>query len=153
MPDSQVYLASRILTNDEIKALPTTAIQVVPAPGEGRMLLWLAATYKLDTTAGAYTVDAGSSWQVMLGTQEASGVCLINSVMLQTAVNVGRFPIDAAPGTGDFSGLLVAGFFTKAASENQPLLIKDDWSGVPNYTDGNAANTLQVHILYSVIDV
>lgn len=156
MPESQVLIASKILDNTQFKALPTTAIQIVPAPGAGKIIRWLDAWLVLNNEAGVYVVNnAGSFLQLVYMSSpfaiEASGF-----VKIQAAAQVAGVHSSPIPPLASYDGaegyLYWSPTDTGTATQNAGLGIADIYNGVPDYEDGNAANTLTVWVLYAVIE-
>lgn len=50
-----ILLATVVLTDEQIKALPSTAVQLVAAPGVGKYLVPLFYSMELDRSHGAYS--------------------------------------------------------------------------------------------------
>lgn len=142
------------LTNAQIKALPTGAIDIVAAPGPGQMNQFILGIIEIDTQAGAYTnVNASAAIQFQLapngnatpitplipldGYLDAAGTAL-NSV-LQDPTNTGfgnSFLADVGISFEDLSiGVWVAN------------------GGDGNFTGGNEANTMKITVIYDVIDL
>jgi hypothetical protein len=149
------------LTNEDIKALPTTPFEIVPTPGPGKIIIPLHALIILDTTAAAYAFGGGTpGWQftdpadynyynapaAMAGPLTGTGKYI---------VTVG-FPYFQAPDS-NFGGVpyskLNAAECTPANLADQPLLLRDDWTSGGNYTDGDAANSCQITVAYIIADV
>lgn len=58
MPTSQIYQSEPVvLTDAQVKALPTTGIQIVPAPGAGKALSFVAGLAVAHKVAGYTNVD------------------------------------------------------------------------------------------------
>ena len=151
------------LNNEDIKALPTTPIQIVPAPGLGRYVLPIAANVILNNSAGAYTNVSPNTNSWNIGWQGsslwyASGQLVSNALGAANASPIYgdfMFPGTLRTGTGDFAGELVTTMFNQPLNsiENLPLVIKDDWNGNTNYTGGNVSNTMKVTTLYAVMAI
>ncbi len=146
------------LDDDQIKSLPTTPVEVVPAPGEGKRLLIVAATLLLDNTANPYTnVDDNALFQIRYGTSgEASFYFDLQFSM--------KHP-NAQPVIAD------AGIFsitdTGSRYGNSPYGWQDYRDGIENksfsltaingssgdFDGGDPANSLKVTVYYAVIDL
>lgn len=164
-PPAEIVIqrASIILTDDQIKALPSAAIQLVPAPGTGKALLAISAFLTLDATAGAYTNITNASF--VIGYQQDASPALISiyaSVVLPVETYLGSAVKSFLCltggsdklGTGDFSAYVVghtAGDL--ALAENMPLALKDDFDGVSDYTGGNTANSMRATLVYAIVDL
>ena len=151
-----VLLQTVVLSDAQIRALPTTPFTIVPAPGVGKKVVPITADITLDNQAGAY--DATSSgerfWQLVYVTApnptETSGLFSVN------ALTVAGVWAGSIPALGTFNaneGYLQAALTGAENIENTALAIGDVYNGVDDYTGGNAANSLKVSVLYAIIDI
>lgn len=145
-----------VLDNDEIKTLPSAAVELVAAPGVGKIIFPLFSFLKTDFSAGTYNDKTDSSlvmqinnayyssplynWEAALGMIAKTGLVISGC---QFSIPGGSFgsAILSSLTTGDLQLL-----------ENQPLKLEDSYNGIPNYTGGNAANTLKVTVYYIIVD-
>lgn len=148
-----------LLSDAQIKALPTTGVQIIPAPGVGRYVLPVLCALRLDNSAGVYTANAAASWVLVQGpTINAGGAYVSNLLPVQSALQaVSGGPFHATlslpysqPGAGDFEGANINPL--NGDLTNTAVGIKDDWGGIADYTDGHASNTLRVTSVYYVLD-
>lgn len=123
------------LTDAQIKALPTTAIELVPAPGAGKVVVPIKFVLIFNNDAGAY----GNADQLPhLDTNGFSyGDDIIDPAGLSSIYS---HALDGMP-SGNPGDL-----------ENQPIMLKTT-GNVGNYTGGNAANYLKVTTLYIVVEI
>jgi hypothetical protein len=147
--------ATVTLTDAQIKALPTTAVQVVAAPGAGKMILPVSCQFELNPSAGAYADVTGASIVLLNDSGEyQSAVMLMQSALSGTSRIFGNLACPALEaGTGDFDGTVVSRMGMNVSSINNSILVKDDWNGISDYTGGNAANTMKVTVWYVEVDV
>lgn len=145
------------LTDAQIKALPTTGIQIVAAPGENKLLLPVAAYIRGVTAAGgAYTNIGDIGWNLIwedgvfaTSPLQPSFVGGENTDMIQQFL----IPNTYVSGVATFSGLAFTGdAFDSTNIINKPLVLKDSWN-TGDYTAGNAANTLKVTVYYIIVDL
>lgn len=152
--------ATTTLTDAQIKALPTTGITIVAAPGAGFFLSPLFVLLTCDAMAGAYTnINAGCSIRCRVGatvlvTQIAeAGVAFVTALIATPAtVNLGflgQYNLAAAGANQTNLGRVT----TRAALENVALDISASNGGSGNFTGGNAANTLKVTPYYYVVPI
>lgn len=164
-----VLSVTTVLTNAQIKALPTTAVELVPAPASG-IAVPLMAFVTCDHAAGAYTnINATFSYiTVVHGDDAIEPMTLITnsdgdggnrvvslflsqllalgdpgSVML---VNNGGSNINAP------QGVTTSGHFYETELWAGALSLYAYNSGSGNFTGGNAANSLTVTVLYTVVE-
>lgn len=156
--DSVVLSATVTLTDAQIKALPTTAIEVVAAPGAGKMNYLLSSIWSHDWTADYTNIAAGASMYVSSGNADVS-VMLDNTLginvtdLLANGADAIAFA-GAKDRQADVDGVpyaVVATTATNYANQALTLVAANGVSG--DFTGGNAANTLKVTVLYSVIDL
>jgi hypothetical protein len=129
-------VASVTLTDAQIKALPTTAIQIVAAPGAGKVIAPLTAIILTEITTEYTNVNSPS----ML-------------VIAEGAASV--FDTDADDRALYFPDADIVQLSTLASvtrMENTALSILSS-NELGNFTGGNAANTLKVTVYYMVVDL
>lgn len=158
MPASQIFQAPILLTDAQIKALPTVGggVDLVPAPGAGKALAYVAAFLYLNAAGGAYTNIDSYVYQFLLrsgegGLIQATGEWSTDFFgaterwcqMITYAIPDGNDPplINITQGTSTSSDIV-----------NKPLtLVAPNDLGA--FTGGNAANSLTGTISYTIIDV
>jgi hypothetical protein len=149
-----VYSKKTVLTDAQIKALPTTPIEIVPAPGVNKALNVFCAVIRCDFTAGAYTnIDAD---YVDLGLLPAN----LPLIVKDPSASVNTIPFATADIknytlSGQFS---ISGGYTLALPYSESIFANSAatlWctNGLGNFTGGNAANTMSVIVLYSIVDL
>lgn len=157
--NQQVMLLSTTieLTNDQIKALPTTGVQIVAAPGAGKIIYPFAALGVFNTGASRYTNIVGAAWDIVWNEDRSASCPLAVDNFLDTegiSLLVFSFP-PSSPGQDGLAGVnITRGHFSALpALENSPLYIKDIFNGVTNYTGGHADNKLKLTVYYVVVEV
>lgn len=157
--------ATVTLSDAQIKALPTTGVQAVAAPGGGFRYDLLHAMFDLQNVAGAYgNLSTPADLEVMFGTGGAwASHPIYNDAVVRSPVHtntnltdfltVAHRALVKVLGVGyaevwnDWNGF--NSFTTDMASfENQALTIKMDNNGAGNLTGGNALNTLTVYLYF-----
>lgn len=145
------------LTDAQIKALPSTKVLLVAAQGSNKAVIPVSCIAISNFTGGAYTHDAGASWQLTLQDGTTIGAPFVADTALDDATNIYINQIaciDQGPGGGDFTGVLVTGSAALVGSyNNKGIYLSDSFNGIDDYTVGNAANTLKVVLYYIVVDL
>jgi hypothetical protein len=154
------------LTDAQVKALPTTPVQLVATPGAGFWIKPLAVTYQTHVV-GAYTnlnatyVDFHQTldtYYVSYGPVDDSTTtpALTNVTALLTTVadlvqEIGQ-PNLAAVGASATTQGYVQQVSQAGTGQlgNKPLMMNIDNNGSGNLTGGNASNTLKVKIYYVI---
>lgn len=151
---SILHQATVTLTDAQIKALPTTAVELIAAPGSGLVVIpiFVSVAFHLEE---AYTA-VGASLSVLY-----DGISNYPTNVMETETTLqatGDFqglvlaPYLNARTAGDFSGLVTSSPLG-ADTINTALVIADDYNGASDYTDGDEANTLTVTVAYVVLNV
>lgn len=161
-----IYIATVVLNDAQIKALPTTPVELVPTPGPGKFIMPLNAILTAHLVSDYTNIHATRAdirvWDGGSGNME-----------LCPALNAGEPDNKAhvtallAPGVGPADRQTWMGFYAfysatdlgtttytnavpKANNEDKALLLRlGNDNG--NLTGGNAANTLTVTVLYCVL--
>lgn len=132
------------LTDAQIKALPTTEVEVVPAPGPGLIVVPVVALLFLTSTADYTNQDTPSFnivWPAGDATIYADGG-LLDSTNRFVALHGASFDVAGSQYGFAFNSVV-----------NTALSIDGNNGVAGNFTGGNAGNSLRVTVLYTVIDV
>lgn len=158
-----LYRATVTLTDAQIKALPTTPITIVAAPGSGLALLPLYGGLFSKTTSGAYTnIDAAGYTEVLVG----ASALILATVPNDAAITNGsttRLTQLLGSTTPRYAPLVpymdtedvdqwgpIPHLVDTAAITDLPMTIDISNGGSGNLTGGNAANALKVVVFYAI---
>lgn len=166
----QLHRVRKALTDAQIKALPTTPIALVSAPGAGYRIKGLGYTLRLNSSAGVYTnidttyatlqvqTTAGNWVSGFVGNDDTTTPAL---AALTNLLNTAHHAVVDLPPTGgavrvqasgDAAVMPFAAAFinTAANGDGLGLEIAADNNGSGNFTGGNAANSMVVIVTYLV---
>lgn len=154
------------LTDAQIKALPTTPITIVAAPGSAKVIQPIFVNLFAKTTAGAYT-NINAAGSLTMGMATLSNMSYVPNDAAMTSSGSHTRLTDLLGGANNRRTELMPYFDTEdvdaygpvgtvngsSGGVNEALRISIDNSGSGALTGGNAANSLTVVVLYSVVDV
>ncbi len=162
----QMLQKTVLLTNAQIQALPTTPVQIIPAPGAAKFIIFHRAVIQKNTAAAAYTNISAAALNPFVTfrfpsnhTPAAFAIDSSNILPNQTqlsallAADNGMVDFDiqqnttSAPAQGIITSINV-----NDADTDQPLRI-DASNPAGNFTGGNAANYWVVSVFYSIINI
>lgn len=157
------------LTDAQIKALPSTAITLVAAPGSGKLIQPISITIKISAASGGYT-NINTTYAEFLASYHIADwtvMSLINDSSLSTALTkvtdffaVGdRYVTLTAPYSNAIQAATTTGtnqqvepaFFIPSSNENLSLDTYFDNNGSGDLTGGNAANSMIWYVDYLII--
>ena len=150
--------ATVTLTDAQVKTLGDggTDAVIIPSPGANKLIMFLGGHAHLNATVGAYTgVADGSALVFSLGTS-----LFVSNLMYFPEAQAEHFTFvwsplilqsGGVPGAGDFAGQIISAP-NGGVLQDKDLVLTDWWAGGA-YMGGNAANTMVVTVIYSVIDV
>lgn len=162
---SQIFHNPVSLTDEQIKALPTTPVELIPAPGANKILVPLMAIVRNNTSAGAYT-NVNSQCQIEFrwsigSTSPLNAFLNLPGVVTETDLLLGatnyvwqiglrQFP---AIEEGSETGYNTLNFAESAQVINRALQLHalNDANG--DFTGGHANNAIHITIFYAIIDV
>ena len=155
---SLLHQTSLRITDDQIKTLPTAAVDLTAAPGINRLVIPSRAVVVTDFASAAYIAAAGASWEIDLGDPATSGLMMLGVALMQGPLQSTdswyvQLPQGDGVGTGDFLGLILGSGAPVAGLVNQALQLRDFYDGVSNYTGGDPNNTALVNVQFTVLDV
>ena len=160
---SAVSVATVTLTNAQVLALPTTAVQLVAAPGAGKLLVPIHATLHLTWVADYTNIDAAASVSVRYGTRIGLIAAVGSLNEASSAVTSGVTGLLAEgnavsahlPNLGYKStvGSNVEGFSGQddALAVNMALVLAVANGAAGAFTGGDAGNSLKVTLLYYTV--
>lgn len=148
----------RILTDAQIKALPTTSVELVPVPGAGKMLVPRMATLNFARTANYTNIQATAVLKIANG-DGILGIAPMNESFGMVSgflagggnaiVNIAPYSIVDVDSFENVNGTIAG----PPEFDNRSYVIKATNAAGGAFTGGNAANTLKVTVDWSVIDV
>lgn len=154
------------LTDADIKALPTTPFEIVPAPGAGKAILPVRMTLFFKSGATAYTnidpdlaevaIEFGGEVSGLMGNDSSLGVPLtmVTAFFGSTGglLKVFTWPYQDDRGAANQWGILTYEW-AYADIENLPLLLSFNNNGAGDLTGGDAANEMVARTLYEEVEL
>jgi len=152
------------LTDAQVKALPTTPVTLIAAPGSGLTIVPLQGILRATCTAGAYTninatiCNLAVYWLGDFNAWPLAGVVndssaspspgKVTTLLGSASKHIAILPAYTDNYTNNWNLPPIIGDSTY---ENKAIAIAVDNNGSSNFTGGNSANTLRVDVIYLVL--
>jgi hypothetical protein len=149
---SLIHQTSALLTDEAIRKLPTTVVELVPAQ-TGRIAIPVFSHLRIDHSAADYLgVDVGATLQIGIGSTRGPGAMwALASTMLQDGtVREAFLPVN--PWQHTAAGTLDVARGVSGPSDENALGLFADNTNV-DFTGGDAANSGVVAVAFMVLDV
>lgn len=140
-----IFSKKTVITDAQIKSLGASPIEIIPSPGLGKQIFVQGAVYNLNTMAGAY---AGTgNFELVISTEDQA-IEFTNYVRLDK--NASTFTAHVSPLVQTIDGFGNQQFVSSGSIQNLGVVLAGYYPEA--LTGGNAANTLEVTVFYSIID-
>jgi hypothetical protein len=146
-----------IITDAQLKALPTSPFELIPAPGVGKYVLLHSLSYR-SVIVGKYLSSTGTDLDGNSDIVTTYGANLINLSEVLLAPSY----LGAGAEGSDNVYFVQRGYMTTASSssafsasaiENKSVCFSSDSQDGFNYTGGNVANKFEVTVCYTIVDL
>lgn len=160
--EEEMTTATVTLTNDNIKNIPPSRFELIPAPGVGKVIVPISGIVVMHFAEnGGNNVNyvAASTPQIEINIGENYASHYIGGIGWLTdalTVEVDKFAAIACPyiatGAGDYLGHFYSQALNLTGLENMSLVLRDDDNdGGSAYTGGYSGNSAKVTIIYQII--
>jgi hypothetical protein len=148
-----VFKRKTILTDAQIKALPSTAVEVVPAQ-EGKVIMPIGFMATFKQTVG-YT-NTNPDTVVVMGWGDSGGTiedssCYIKGSSLEA--NGNRYALGGIIGRISANIYDTLEGFNMTHDISNKAIVLTSYNSGGDFTGGDASNTLEVTVVYSVVDL
>jgi hypothetical protein len=140
-----VYQTITTLTNAQIKALPTTPVEVVASPGANKAIVAIRGLARLEWVADYTNVDVGAEMQI-----DGLGPLTDVAGLLALGHSSSAFFVPTARSTAVGTFIAAESGWADEDYIDRPFVLAAVNTG--DFTGGNAGNSLKVSMLYTVID-
>jgi hypothetical protein len=155
-----VYQLKTIITDAQIKAMPTTSVELIPAPGEGKMIVMYPPFLKSSLSAGAYGgTNVSGDYFAICYSGHGIIAALPNSTpwpFFNTFFAGGDkavlLPLTDAQYDADWTGMLPISIGSFANYNNRSIIATMSVAG-GDLTGGDPANTIDITLFYSIVDL
>lgn len=144
------------LTNSQIKALPSTPVEIIPAPGEGKFIFPMFAVLRVNSLQSYTNINASARVQMPIGggafillkaSEDPDGLV---SGILANGNSVSLSASSLSPTSAGGIEMLIGYNDTIG---NLPLNIEATNAASGDFTGGDVGNSLEITVYYVIADL